>query len=541
MNKLSKYIFVIFSVISVMTIGGCIENDIPYPVEKMYITSLTAEGVIGTPVIDANNMTVTLELEEVTDIRNVNITSVSYSEKATPSVDIVGRHDMRNPLEVTLSLYQDYVWQILAKQNIPMEFSVEGQIGATEWDVEKHTATVYVGSEDHSNIEVTALKLGPEGISTYQWADGIDKNDFSSVRYVYVTYHGRTERWSLYVKTTEVKVNITKADGWAKIMWLYGDGISGTDLGFKYRLAGNDNWIEVSDVEVNGGSFTARVGGLQPNTEYEVMAYSNDDVSAITKVTTEGILSLENGGFEQWETIRKIVCPYISDETAYWGTGNPGAATVNATVTDKCEDIRPGSDGKYSARLESMFANLAGIGKFAAGNLFIGKYVKTVGTNGIVAFGQKFNARPTALKFWMKYNCGDIDKIGNLPIGSTLQMGDPDTGSIYIALGTWTADKYGVDADGVVMGTADSPVIIDTRNHSTFFDPKSEAVVAYGEILLNKSIGEWTEVVIPLNYTSTSVVPTHIAIVCSASRLGDYFTGSTKSVMWLDDMELIYE
>ena len=49
MNKLSKYIFVIFSVISVMTIGGCIKNDIPYPVEKMYITSLTAEGVIGKP------------------------------------------------------------------------------------------------------------------------------------------------------------------------------------------------------------------------------------------------------------------------------------------------------------------------------------------------------------------------------------------------------------------------------------------------------------------------------------------------------------
>ena len=30
-------------------------------------------------------------------------------------------------------------------------------------------------------------------------------------------------------------------------------------------------------------------------------------------------------------------------------------------------------------------------------------------------------------------------------------------------------------------------------------------------------------------------------IVCSASRWGDYFTGSTKSEMWVDDFELIYD
>ena len=541
MNTLSKYILAICCAVTSMVLVGCIENDLPYPVEKMYITSLSAEGIVGTPVIDEANMTVTIELQETTDIRNVNITSVQYSEKATPSVDIVGVHDMRNPVEVTLSLYQDYLWQILATQDIPLSFMVEGQIGATEWDVTNRRATVYVGTEDHSNIKVTSLKLGPEGITTYEWADGISGNDFSGVRYVYVTYHGRTERWSLYVKTTEVKVNITQADGWGKVMWLYGEGISGTDLGFKYRLAGEEQWITVKDVKVDGGSFSACVAGLQPNTEYEAMAYSNDDVSAIVKVKTEGVQQLENAGFEDWETIRKIVCPYLTDETAYWGTGNPGAAAVSATVTDKSEDVRPGSSGKYSAKLESKFANMAGIGKFAAGNLFIGKYVKTVGTNGIVAFGRKFNARPMALKVWVKYNCGEIDKIGNLPVGSTVQVGDPDVGSIYIALGVWTPAQYGVDADGTVQGTEDSPVIVDTRDRSTFFNPDSEAVVGYGEVLFNKSVDEWVEMTIPIDYKTTSVVPTHIAIVCSASRYGDYFTGSTQSVMWLDDFELVYE
>jgi hypothetical protein len=361
------------------------------------------------------------------------------------------------------------------------------------------------------------------------------------VRYVYVTCHGRTERWNLYVKTTDVVVDLKRADAWGKVLWLYGEGLSGTTLGFRYRKAGDSEWIEVDNVTTDGGMFEARVGALTPHTDYEVVAYSDENTSAVKRVTTEGILPLENGDFEKWETIRKIVCPYYTEEDAFWGTGNPGAAMVNATVTDKSDDVRPGSSGVYSARLESKFANLAGIGKFAAGNLFIGKYVSTVGTNGIVGFGHPFAARPTALKLWIKYNCGAIDRIGTQPAGSSLQVGDSDEGSVFIALGTWTAEEYGRDATGVVQGTAKSPVIVDTRDRGTFFNPSSEGVVAYGELLLKQSVDQWTEYTIDLDYTTTSVVPTHIIIVCSSSRYGDYFTGSTQSVMWLDDMELVYE
>lgn len=521
--------------------AGCIENDLPYPVVELQITSIEIEGVKSQPVIDEVTRTVSVELYEQTDIENVRISSVTYTEGATPSEDIVGLHDMRSPMYVTLSLYQDYTWQIVAEQTITREFEVEGQIGATEWDVERRTATAYVGFEDHSNVKVNKLKLAAADITTYEWTDGVDCNDFSSVKYVYVTCHGRTERWDLYVKTTDVVVDVVKADAWGKLIWLYGEGLSGTDLGFKYREVGSNEWLTVQDVKVDGGSFSACVKGLQTETEYEVMAYSNDDTSAVVKVCTEQITPLENGGFESWATIKKIVCPYLSEESAFWGTGNPGAAMVNATVTDKSDDVRPGSTGSYSAKLESRFANLAGIGKFAAGNLFIGKYVSTVGTNGIVGFGHKFTSRPVALRFWVKYNCGKIDNIGTLPAGSEVKEGDNDTGSVFIALGDWTKEEYGVDADGLIKGTDDQPVVVDTRDRGTFFNPKSKAVIAYGELLLTESVGQWQQVTIPLDYVTTSKIPTHIVIVTSASRLGDYFTGSTQSVMWLDDMELLYE
>lgn len=540
MINFRQYIYVLL-LLATMLLGGCIKNDLPYPVVELQIKALSADGLIGAPVIDEANRTITLILEEQTDIENVHITAVEYSENTTPSMEVVGTHDLRSPLHVTLSLYQDYEWTILAEQTIERYFTVEGQIGKTEWNISTRSATAYVGFDDRSNVRVTSLKLAASDITTYEWAEGIDPNNFNSVRYVYVTCHGRTERWSLYVKKTDVVVSIAQADGWGRVMWLYGNGLSGTELGFRYRKVGDTEWIEVDNVEVDGGSFRAKVGGLTPYTEYEIVAYSGENVSATQIVTTEGILTLENGDFEKWETIKKIVCPYYTEEDAFWGTGNPGAAMVSATVTDKSEDVRPGSSGRYSARLESTFANMAGIGKFAAGNLFVGKYVATVGTNGIVGFGRPFTARPTALKLWLKYNCGAVDKIGTLPSGSTLQAGDNDTGSIFIALGTWTAEEYGVDATGQVMGTDQYPVIVDTRDKGTFFNPSSAGVVAYGELLLTQSVDEWQEFTIPLDYTTTSVVPTHIVIVCSASRLGDYFTGSTQSVMWLDDMELVYE
>ena len=45
----------------------------------------------------------------------------------------------------------------------------------------------------------------------------------------------------------------------------------------------------------------------------------------------------------------------------------------------------------------------------------------------------------------------------------------------------------------------------------------------------------------PLKYVATDRKPTHIVVVCSASRWGDYFIGSTSSVLVVDDLELIYD
>ena len=274
--------------------------------------------------------------------------------------------------------------------------------------------------------------------------------------------------------------------------------------------------------------------GLTPETEYEFLAYSNEDLSPTVIRRTEQMAQLDNSDFEDWCVVNDIVYPYAEGGSPFWATGNVGASLVKATVTEGVTDIRPGSSGRKSARLTSIFANIFGIGRFAAGNLYVGNYVRNDGTHGIINFGRPFTARPVALRGWMKYTCGAIDRITTQPPGVTIEQGDMDCGSIYLALGDWDPAVYG--------GTADSPVEVATRRiDETAFNPNSEAVIAYGELLFKESVDGWTEFTIPLDYRATDRIPTHIFVVCAASRYGDYFTGSTSSVMWVDDFELVYE
>ena len=253
--------------------------------------------------------------------------------------------------------------------------------------------------------------------------------------------------------------------------------------------------------------------------------------------TTEAALQLPNAGFETWSTDRSdILYPYAADAPLaeqFWGSGNPGSMTLKKLVTTNEKDPRPGSEGQYCAQLKSQYVAFLGVGKFAAGNLFSGHYAETKGTDGIVNFSQPFTSRPVALHGWVKYNRGKMDYIKGSPMGMSFAKGDPDEGIIYMALGRWTAAEYG--------GTEQSPVQVYTRDTKTFFDPEGKDVIAYGEVVFTTSVDEWREFTVKLDYTATDVVPTHLMIVCSASRYGDYFTGSSDSVMWVDDFELVYE
>ena len=75
------------------------------------------------------------------------------------------------------------------------------------------------------------------------------------------------------------------------------------------------------------------------------------------------------------------------------------------------------------------------------------------------------------------------------------------------------------------------------------FSENNKNVIAYGSITDEeaKGTGEWQEFTIDLKYRDLTRSPKYIIIVASASKYGDYFTGSTSSVMYVDDFSLSYE
>lgn len=411
-----------------LLLTSCIENSIPYPVVTLQILGVEGEGFTCAPEdINTQERIVTLHLDEQTDISNVKIDKISVTENARSSKPLSGTFDLRTPLYITLSFYQDYEWTIVADQQIERYFEVESQIGAAEIDVDQLTAKAYVPEgTDLSDLKVTRLKLGPADITTM--TPPIDElTSFESVRYVYVAYHDFEEKWSLYVEATDTKVRFTQVDAWSGVIWAYAEGNSADELGFRYRKTGDEAWTEVDKEQINisGGAFDTCITGLTPETQYEVVAYSGSDETEVASVTTEAAPQLPNGGFEEWETIDKVVYPYLADGIHFWNSGNKGASIGNATPTDKTTDVRPGTSGIYAAQLSSKLAGLVGVYKLAAGNLFTGIFygIRNL-THGIVCFGQPFEARPTALHGWFKYNQGMLTNVGSTqPPGMNLKVG----------------------------------------------------------------------------------------------------------------------
>ena len=215
-----------------------------------------------------------------------------------------------------------------------------------------------------------------------------------------------------------------------------------------------------------------------------------------------------------------MICPWKEGETRWWDTGNWGSTTIGEkyNITLSTEDIRSGSTGKYAAKLESKKV----VVKFAAGNLFIGEYKETDGTNGILGFGREFSARPTKLKGYFKYTVANIDNADN---AHKDLMGKPDTCIVWVALGDWS-----------------EPVEIRTNpSNSKFFDKKDPNIIAYGEMNCGETVSAYKDFEIELDYRSTSRVPKYLLIVCSASKYGDYFTGGAGSTMWVDDFSFEYD
>ncbi len=510
--------------IAALVLQACIKNDIPYPRIQANFTYMSAIGQMKPAVIDSAYRTVTLHFPEEANIYEVSIDSFATTPNAciaSEAIDSVPL-DLSQPVSVVLRLYQDYMWKIIGVQDIAREFEVEGQIGTSVIDAVGARVIATVSDKvSLSSLRVKKFKLGPTGC---RYIPDLSEKlvDFSHPVVVNVESHGHIQRWTIYITQSQSTVTTLSADGWTNVAWVYGEAEANKSNTIQYRIKGDTEWIEVPEgwLTHNGGDFHARIIGLTPNTTYETRAVSDSETGEVLEFTTGSILQIPNSDFDDWWLDGKVWCPWAQDGVQYWDTGNKGATTLGPSNTTPTDDTVNGSG--QAARLETKFVGIGIIGKLAAGNIFVGKYVRTDGTNGILDFGHEFKERPTKLTGYYKYKTAPIS---STTTGFENLKGRPDSCVVWIAL---------IDSD--------EPFQIRTNpNNRQLFNPDGDYVVAYGKMTNGQDVPAYSPFEITLDYKSTSRVPKYILITASASQYGDYFTGGNGAVLYLDDFELKYD
>ena len=218
-----------------LLLAGCIRNDIPYPVVVGGFSSLEVEGAASVS-IDPKRQVVDIVLEEATDIYNVRIKSVVYTDPMVmPSWDIVGVHDLSQTLKLTLSTYSDYNWEIRTTQPIERHFSISSQVGESVIDVTNRRVVAKVAaSANLNNLDILSLKLGPAGISAYT-PEPSTIHDFSNVQPVLLVYRDVRELWNIYIEKSTTTVRFSSVNVWTKVAWLGAEGVAGQENGVRIR------------------------------------------------------------------------------------------------------------------------------------------------------------------------------------------------------------------------------------------------------------------------------------------------------------------
>lgn len=611
---------IIIALFAILASVSCIKNDLPKPVVDLYIASLDVEGTNGEIILDRSTYTATIPLAEETNIDAVKFNSITYGADVVTNINyeadetkIIASKDlngktviMSQPEYITLSYFQTYEWKIVAQQTINRIWTVNGQIGSTEWDLEGHRAIVRRRSDYATdNVITESVRFGPRPTYEYPDKEGIP-TDFSreeewpqliiagdTLRNVKVNIasspisvsaFGRNTMWELVIVPTLAEPEFVYIGTGANVVWVKANAIDGSEIVFKYRKKDSGEWQSAPKewyaTDANNpynryeeGFVKAVLRGLEPNTEYEVQGVSvtqpksaDEEAREVPSkafiVTTTSYYQMPNSQMEEWAkftndqellpTGEAGPCwyPFSSVLDMFWATGNPGGTSLgekfNLTYpvykSTNPSNVPADSTGEISAFMGSQ--NVLGL-KFAAGNLFVGYYGETLGTNAKVYFGRQIdqNIKPVALRFKVKYSRGGINLVNSKSattgteyyIGSKqikVVGGEPDVAKIFFCLTDWKESHCVYSAD-----------------ETTFFDPRTAAGVnglGYFDSNNNSDMvventKEWHTMTLPIEYADPESVPSCLVLTFTCSGYGDYFTGSSESWMYIDDIELLYD
>lgn len=538
-----------------------IRNDIPYPIEEANIVSFEVEGQRAETeggnaqaTINTKDRSVTLFVNDAVDISNLKITKLvasstnmeveifpdsaacknydKFPRTSFESLDDIPlsmdtRMNFSQPVKFLLRTYQDYTWTVTVKQLLERTIVLENQIGDPVIDVNTNKVIVYVAPEQNLNaVAVTTFNLAGEHGSVDPDPTTFATFDFSSPRDFHISYGWDKDtwyKWTVYVyhASDDSQSGSSSVFPMCTSAMLTGSIQSGKTPVVEYKKQAATSWSQLpaSAVTVKGISYSASFSNLSPGTAYTYRVSIDGTAGEEQSFTTVAAIPLENGSFDDWSsevaTNGTLWQPWST--SSFWDTGNRGATTISDSNSIPTSETCNGS-GK-AASLETRWVVM----KLAAGNIFTGSYVRTVGANGVLSFGREFSSFPSKLRINYKYTSATIDKIGEDAL--SYLKGQPDSCHIYIALTDW-----------------DQPLEIRTSSSERqLFDKNDSHVIAYAEYISGNSDSQYQQKDLVLDYRYTNRTPKYILVVASASKYGDYFTGGVGSKLLIDNFELIYD
>lgn len=235
---------------------------------------------------------------------------------------------------------------------------------------------------------------------------------------------------------------------------------------------------------------------------------------------TCGAQQLYNMNFDHWSRQGVSWNPFPEDAGArerVWDTANRGLKPLGINVTTpEREHVAVAGPGKAAARVASR--NL--LWGFIAGNLYTGRFVRVVKFSGVEMYnGTPFRGRPKSLSGYYHYLPGVID-FARDPYKS--RKGQTDNGLIEVALYAWPEASHIVTNDGPVPDPEQDPLLV------------GRAVLK-----LTRATDGYVHFELPIEYRSDAM-PTYVGISVLSSAQGEHFTGSSKTVLYVDEFRFNY-
>ena len=336
----------------------------------------------------------------------------------------------------------------------------------------------------------------------------------------------------------EFSFSAVPTDAWARSirgMQISYANLNPSVLKLQYKASADSDWQDAG-LSSNSGSVLSfnNISGLTPETEYQLRAiYNGNEASAIqTALTTEAAAQVGNSGFEEWQTSEfKFTYdipfiggehnidwyhPWSSEETDIWWAVNSRKTMPSSTsiVSDNWNWVRfptvayttescQGSHAAvvYSVNVGDWLTSAALVGDRVAGELFIG----TADDSGNHSSeGHSFASRPDSLCFMYKY-----------------ESNGGETFSVH-------AELY--SEDGTVIATASTDSGSASSSWLRFSLPFQYADTARNAAKIYMSFKSTSA-------SRPSVTGNKVITIADNAQ----YTGNFGSMLYLDDLQLVYE